>query len=58
MRQAPEVLLHFLALQSVLATRAGTSAAVEAASVASEIPPTSSPPWDMGFWGVNLDELR
>jgi hypothetical protein len=58
MRQAPEALLHFLALQSVLATKAGTSIAVEAASIASEIPPTSSPPLDMGFWGINLDELR
>jgi hypothetical protein len=57
MRQAPRALDHSPALWSIPATGAGTSAATEAAGVDSKVPPTSFLLWDVGLWGVSLDEL-
>jgi hypothetical protein len=56
-RQASLVLHHSPALQSVLATGAGTSIVAVGAGGMPRAPPTSSQSWDTGLWGISLDEL-
>jgi hypothetical protein len=56
MWQVPQALHHSPTLLSIPAMGARTPAAAEAAGAHSEIPLSSSPPWDEGSWGVDLDE--